>query len=164
MKRFLLCAALAVSTTTLHASMIYSAYVSCGSCVTASLSWANEPSGVSFAEVDDSLGNFLFSLNVPFPARTTGSIVPNPQTVSGLSRTVINIVSNGQAGVGAASIRPESNVFATLNLLDSNRTVVDSSLFVAAVTPEQAAWSLTCAGMAFLFFWMRRQRRRQSKT
>jgi len=167
MKRFLLCAALALSTTTLHASLIYSAFVSCSSCVTVSLSWANEPVGVSFAEVDDSLGNFLFSLNVPSPPRTTGSIIPNPQTISGLSRTTISVISNGQAGFGLASIRPEANVFATLNLEDSNHTVIDSSIFVAdvtAATPEPAAWSLMCAGMVLLFFWMRRQRRRQSQT
>src|SRR5205814_701788 len=104
-------------------------------------------------EVDNSVGNFLFSLNVGFPS-TTGSILPNPQTVSGLSPHTIFVVSNGQAGVqsAAAEVAPALNVFATLNLLDSERRLVDQSLFVASPSaiPEPAVWSLMCAGMGLL--------------
>jgi hypothetical protein len=171
MKKFLAFAVLATAATTLHASTIassnifYSAYVGCSnSCATVTLSWAAEPFPISYAEVDDSFGDFLFNLNVPFAA-STGSISPDPQTVSGLSHSIIYDVTNGQVGVAVASIEPAGNgTLAKLDLLDSEMDVVDSTPFVASPAasgvPEPAAWTLAGAGLAFLFIRARAQRRK----
>jgi hypothetical protein len=123
--------------------------------VTASLSWAAEPRAVSFAEVDDNLGNFLFSLNVGPPPRTTGSINPNPQTVSGLPSSTMAVVTNGQVGVFV-------NSFATLDLLDANHQLIDSTLFIADVPgaiPEPASWSLAGMGLGLAVLYARKLRR-----
>lgn len=162
MKKLLVCAAFATAATTLHASIIYNAFISCTSCVTVSLSWANEPVPISYAEVDDSLGGFLFQLNVGSPS-TTGAILPDPQTVSFLSPQSIDVISNGQAGFSVGSIRPALNTFAKLDLLNVDHVVIDSTVFVASVepasVPEPAGWSLTCAGLALLLLRMKRHRR-----
>jgi len=171
MKKFLVCAALATVAPTLHAAMMnYSAFISCSNCVTVSLSWANEniPYGVSYAEVDDNLGNFLFALQVPAPPVSTGAIAPDPQTVSGLSPTTIGLITNGLAGVPPLipSSQDGTPMSANLNLLTSGKHVIDSQVFVATVpagVPEPAGWSLTCAGMALLLLWTQR-RRRNSQT
>lgn len=165
MKKFLAFAVLATAATSLHASSIfYSAYISCSSCATVTLSWAAEPFPISYAEVDDAYGDFLFSLNVPFAA-STGSISPDPQTVSGLSQGIIHDITNGQVGVAAASIEPAGNgTLAKLDLLDSEMDVVDSTPFVASpevdAVPEPAAWTLAGAGLAFLLIRARAQRRK----
>jgi hypothetical protein len=174
MTRLILAAVFLIGTSVLHAASIsYSAFISCSNCVTVSLSWANEPTPISFAEVDDNFGNFLFGLNVGAP-RTTGSIVPNPQTVSGLSPVVISIISGGGGNVATALSDGQFGVLvnepvlgdrAILNLLDADRNIVDSTSFIATIgqeggVPEPGGWSIAAMGLGVLVFCARRLHRK----
>ena len=171
MKKFLVLVVFAAATTTLQASTIasgsvfYSAYISCATCVTVTLSWAAQPYAVTYAEVDDAYGDFLFSLHIGSPS-TTGAISPDPQTISGLSSSIIYYVTNGQAGVAVASIEPQDNgpTLASLDLLDSDMNLVTPPIPFAASpeassVPEPAAWTLAGAGLVFLLMRARIQRR-----
>jgi len=150
-------ALLAMATTTLQASTIsLSAFVSCSNCVTVNVSWANQPVPVFSVEVRDSTGNNLFPLNTGAPA-TTGAILPDPQTVSGLSSTTMNIITNGR--ISATSELPQANVTSNLLLLDNNGDVIDSTPFVAEVVPEPAAWSLVGGGLGLVLLGARKRRR-----
>jgi|SRR5271165_1269922 len=157
MSRFMILALLAMATTTLQASTIsLSAFVSCSNCVTVNVSWANQPVPVFSVEVRDSTGNNLFPLNTGAPA-TTGAILPDPQTVSGLSSTTMNIITNGR--ISATSELPQANVTSNLLLLDNNGDVIDSTPFVAEVVPEPAAWSLVGGGLGLVLLGARKRRR-----
>lgn len=143
-KTFLVCAGLAMAATNLRAAIMYSASIDCQqSCVTVSLSWAAEPFPVYYAAVDDNLGNVIFALTLgPSAGQTTGSILPNPQTVSGLSPDMIGVISNGQAELSLQEIKP--------GLVGGGLgKEIDTTPFIAI--PEPAAWSLTAAGLTFLF-------------
>lgn len=160
-----------LATTASAGRISYSAMVGCNdTCVTAYVQWQSEPFPVSFVEVDDNLGGYLFGLNTPFPPQTTGSIVPDPQTISGLSPDVIALISSGLSTVGGAfstsfaSVRPLGTAqvprFANLNLLDSNRNVIDSVVFTVNAAPEPAVWSLYGAGLGVMLVWGRFRRRK----
>jgi len=159
MSKFMILALLAMATTTLQASTIsLSAFVSCSNCVTVNLSWANEPVPVFSVEVQASTGQNLFPLNTGAPA-TTGAILPDPQTVSGLSSTTMNIITNGK--ISATSEFPQANVTSNLLLLDNNGDVIESTPFVAQLesVPEPAAWSLVGCGLGLLLLGARKRRR-----
>lgn len=168
MNKFLTLAAfVAAGATSMHAGTIsYSAFVDTNcfqpNCVTVSLSWADEPVPIFFAVVRDLFQTPLFSLNVPFPPATTGSIVPNPQTVSGLSANTIFLITNTSDSISA-----QVGELTTLNLLDGEGVVVDSVPFLATFAnsggngnvPEPATWSMLGLGMTALFIGSRRFRR-----
>ena len=159
MRKFMILALLAMAATTLQASTIsLSAYISCSNCVTVSLSWANEPTPVFSVEVQASTGQDLFPLNTGAPA-TTGAINPDPQTVSGLSSTTLNIITNGK--ISATSELPQANVTSNLLLLDNNGDVIQSTPFVAQLesVPEPAAWSLVGGGLGLVLLGARKRRR-----
>ena len=177
MKKFVVCVVLAVGGATLHASIMYSAVVPppavCGedpsqppNCVSVSMSWANEPPpGVSFAVVTAN-GNpdqVLFALNVPPVPTTTGSIVPNPQTIYGLDPTTMQIITNGQiSAVGSFGVA--LNDFAELDLENPSGQVIDKTVFIAQVestaVPEPAAWPLISVGLVLVLLsaWRRRRK------
>ncbi|HEY6344379.1 MAG TPA: PEP-CTERM sorting domain-containing protein [Bryobacteraceae bacterium] len=142
-------------------SVTWNATVDCSlTCVTVSLEWVNEPFPVGWAEVDDALGDFLFALNVPQPGSTTGSILPDPQTISGLSPTEIFDVTDGMAGVDPPAIPAEF-------VLKECQTcsVITSVAFVAslpATVPEPTTWASMSAGLAVLFFWHWKRRSKKS--
>jgi hypothetical protein len=160
LKAITLLAAAFVAPCARASSITYSATVGCDlTCVTVYLEWANEPTPVSWAEVDDEFGDFLFSLNVPSPGSTTGEILPDPQTISGLSAAAIDDITDGAAFLDPP---PPS---ATL-LLEAGRTgpVIDSVNFVAALpatAPEPATWASMSAGLGALFFWHWKRRRKK---
>ena len=169
MIRFLTLAVLAAATTTLHASIMYSAFISCPNCVTISLGWTGEPTPVSWAQVNDLNGAFVLSLNVGPPPRQNGFINPNPQTISGLSQHDMFVITGGQVGVFsvASPFSPIANM--TLwTAMPSEGTgggiLIDSTPFIADVdvVPEPAVWSLTGAGIALLVLWKRRRRNSQT--
>ena len=148
-----------------HASsIIYSASVDCGlTCVTVSLEWVNEPTPVGWAEVDDAYGDFLFALTVPQPPETTGAILPDPQTISGLSSETVDDVTDGMAGLDP----PVGFLSAATLLLKECQTcsVIDSVNFVAALpatTPEPSTWGSMSAGLAVLFLWHWKRRSKKS--
>ncbi len=158
MKKLMILAVLAMATTTLQASTIsLSAYVSCSNCVTVSLSWANEPVPVFSVEVQASTGQNLFPLTIGAPS-TTGAILPDPQTVSGLSSTTMNIITNGRVSVTDVDY-PQANVTSNLLLLDSDGYVIQSTPFVADVVPEPAAISLVGGGLGLVLLRARKRRR-----
>lgn len=138
-----------------HASIIYSAYISCGNCVTVSVSWFSEPQPVYYAEVDDNSFNPLFVLNV-FPPSTTGSINPNPQTISGLPPSTLSAITGGRVvtdftGTVSALSSVQGEGGPILALWDQHHTnIIDSVPFVADTVPEPAAWSLAAAGLGLL--------------
>jgi hypothetical protein len=148
-----LCAAANVA----HASISYSAYVSCGNCVTVYASWFSEPQPVYYAEVDDPFGNPLFVLNVLTPYVTTGSIQPDPQTISSLPPTTMYAVTNGMLNTLSdpdppSSLTTQQTALADLTLFGAGHVPIDSTAFVASVTsvPEPAAWTLLGAGLALI--------------
>jgi PEP-CTERM motif len=142
-------------------SVTWSASVDCSlTCVTVSLEWVAEPFPVGWAEIDDALGDFLFALTVPQPASTTGSILPDPQTVSGLSPLEIYDVTDGMAGVDPPTI-PAALVLKQCQTC----SVIASVDFVAslpAAVPEPATWASMSAGLAALFFWHWKRRSKKS--
>lgn len=159
MKKLIILALLAAATTALQASTIsLSAFVTCSNCVTVSVSWANEPVPVFSVDVRSSTGQNLFPLNTGAPS-TTGAILPDPQTISGLSSTVMNIITNGQ--ISATSELPQANVTSNLLLLDSDGDVIQSTPFVAELesVPEPAAWSLVGGGLGLVLLKARKRRR-----
>jgi len=117
MKKFLICTALVAAATlpskaAVTSSLSFSAtVVSCKTpgCVTVSLSWVNWTYPITYVEVDDKLGDYLFALTVPAPGKTTGSINPNPQTFSGLPSTTMSAITNSSAGVDPP--RPPGDTF-----------------------------------------------------
>ena len=149
MRKFMILALLAMAATTLQASTISSsAYISCSNCVTVSLRGPMSPLPFP-VEVQASTGQDLFPLNTGAPA-TTGAINPDPQTVSGLSSTTLNIITNGK--ISATSELPQANVTSNLLLLDNNGDVIQSTPFVAQLesVPEPAAWSLVGGGLGLV--------------
>ena len=127
----------------------YNATADCNNaCVTVSLEWQGAPTPVRSVVVDDSLGDFLFSLTVPFPGSTTGSIVPDPQTISGLPSAVIAAITNSVTYTYLGS---------TLVIAPAGVNAFPSSPPNPAPfsLPEPAAWSLTAAGLGLLFVWDR---------
>jgi hypothetical protein len=146
MKKFLVCAALAMAATNLHAAIMYSASIGCQeSCVTVALSWAAEPFAVNYAAVENSLDNVIFTFNLgPFAGQTTGSIVPSPQTFGPLSASDISEIRSGQAYVSLTST-------AAGLLGGGDGPGTDGTSFFVPNTPEPAAWWLTAAGLALLF-------------
>jgi hypothetical protein len=140
-------------------SVTWDATVDCSlTCVTVSLEWVDEPFPVGWAEIDDASGDFLFALTVPSPASTTGSILPDPQTISGLSPEEVYDVTDGMAGVDAPPIPAEL-------VLKQCQTcsVIDSVAFIAALpTPEPATLASMSAGLAVLFFWHWKRRSKKS--
>jgi hypothetical protein len=169
------------------ASISYDATLGCGdTCVTVYLEWANLPAPVSFVEVDDLFGNFIFALNTPFPPVTTGAILPDPQTISGLSPSDVFAISNGAVGIPAfesfasfslqsfdrvtinelppcaTSGEGSSGAGANLVLKDASCNPVATVFFVAvqspSAVPEPETWALAGAGLAILsFFGWRRK-------
>jgi len=151
MKKILVCAAFAMSATTLHAAILYNATIGCQhSCVTVALSWAAEPFGVYSAAVEDSLDNVIFTLNLgSFAGQTTGSILPSPQTFSSLSSSDIFTISSGQAYLSISSVKP--------GLLGGGEGGEDGTPFIAQDLPEPASWPLMGAGLAFVFLCSQRR-------
>ena len=181
MRRFLAFAVFVTAATTLHASSIsYTAFVSCSSCVTVYLSWFAEPSPVYYAEVDDSSGNSILYLNVPYPAVSTGSILSDPQVFSGLPGSTLSVLTHGQVGInGLASIESIASEKTTPAILQSSagctnfpcldlwdqghQNIIDSTPFVAVAVPEPGVWTLTATGFGLLLVGGRRLRRRSRK-
>ena len=141
-------------------------------CVTVSLEWVGLPTPVSFAVIEDNLGNTLFSLSAPFPGSATGSIVPDPQTISGLSPSEIATITNSQAvpaiqGVDSnALVTTGEPTYAILYLEDASHNDIAQVQFIATTAsvgssvPEPAAWSLFGTGLGLLFVlgWARRRK------
>jgi hypothetical protein len=169
MVRFLTLAFLATTAASvMQATIMYNAVVDCSTsplpCVTVTLSWQNELPAIQSVEVDDSLGNFLFGLTTPSFPQTTGSIQPNPQTVSNLSEYVISAITNSHAvGTGASSLFGITGTpTAELILKDSGQHEVDGVQFIATVAPtvpEPAVWSLSGVGLVLLYLGTRIRRR-----
>lgn len=168
---FIALAALALTAPALRAATItYNAAVGCGdTCVTVSVEWENIFPGVSYLEVDDNLGDFLFGLNTDPFAETTGAIDPDPQTISGLSPSVGELIANGAAGLGgdesdslflSGAQGDDTPTYANLVFEDSNGDVIDEVRFSGLAVPEPAAWSLTGVGLGILFAFGRAHRRK----
>jgi MYXO-CTERM domain-containing protein len=175
--RFITLAVLALAAPASQAATItYDAFVGCNNtCVTVDLEWSSWPTPIGYVEVDDDFGDFLFGLNTPPFGETTGSILPNPQTISGLSPGTIALIENGGSTVGGLDA-PDLITFADASVPTYANLCLDSSgpeddcdagveRFVATTSaPEPAAWSLTGAGLALLFAWRTRRRKFQTGT
>jgi hypothetical protein len=169
--KFIALAVLALAAPASHAATItYNAAIGCGdTCVTVSVEWQNIFPGVSYLEVDDNFGDFLFGLNTdPFP-ESTGQIDPNPQTISGLSLDVASLIDGGGAGLGGLESNSlilvgtqgdDTPTFANLVFEDSNHNVIDEVRFSGTEVPEPAAWSLAGVGFLLLFVVGRIRRRK----
>jgi len=175
MKRFVLCAVLAITAASLHASIIYTAVVpqNCGqppgmppNCVKVSMSWANEPPPGVFSVVvteNDNPDDVLFALNTLGGPSTTGSIFPNPQTVGPLDATTMQIITNGQISFLASS-GVALNDFAELDLENSSGQEIDGTVFIAqlepAGVPEPGTWPLISVGLVLVLVsgWKRRRK------
>lgn len=145
------------------APITYTAVLGCGStCVTVALSWVNMPVPITTAEVQDNFGETLFSLNVPSPPVSTGSIIPNPQTVFGLSTTTVRLITNGQPIASAGSLVAAEALaddlcccqptYANLVLANKDEGISISQRFVATDVPEPATWSMLGAGIGLLLW------------
>lgn len=159
-----------------QAEILYNASVDCfnsltnsNSCVTVTLSWQNEIPAIRYVEVDDNTGRFLFSLTTPPFAQATGSILPNPQTISNLSPGVIAAITNSivvptSATVSDLSVtvsgQPCDSTSARLILQDVDHHDVAEVPFVATVTaiPEPSGWSFTGVGLVLLYLGTRIRR------
>jgi hypothetical protein len=160
------------------ASLSYNAGIGCGdTCVTVSLEWVSWPDPIGYVEVDDNFGDFLFGLNTGSPT-DTGAILPDPQTISGLSPEEVDLITDGEVITADVQSAITANVeivsygdsptSANLCLKSSSEaTTCDAGteffLATLASTPEPAAWSLTGGGLALLFAW-RQWRRRKFET
>lgn len=150
MRQLIALCALALAGTSAYGSIIsVNAVIGCSqSCVTVAVSWADLAYPVYSAEVDDPLGNTLFTLNVPSPAVRTGSILPNPQTAYGISASTVHILTD--PGI--------------LNLYGQDNVPDGSVSFVATfeqATPEPGGWILVTGGLGLILAYSVIRRRAQ---